>query len=124
MCVAAAAKVAADVVAIVPEGKDLCLLRTTTMQSTTLKFPLNLSLSPIIANMFVGRSRYCCIDWETYTPVFFDHATPEHPDGGPGSGGCPGVYLLSSTHHCRLHVANHFLHFTWIISSAHLYWTE
>ena len=53
-----AAKVAADVAAIVPEGKDM----------------------------------YCCIDWETYTPVFFDHATPAHPAGGPGSGGCPGVY--------------------------------
>ena len=53
-----ASKVAADVPAVVPAGKDM----------------------------------YCCIDWETYTPVLFDHATAAHPRGGPGSGGCPGVY--------------------------------
>jgi hypothetical protein len=54
-----AAKVAADVAAIVPEGND---------------------------------DMYCCIDWEEYVPVFYDHATVAHPAGGPGSGGCPGFY--------------------------------
>lgn len=35
---------------------------------------------------------YCCIDWEQYTPVIYDHATAAHPHGGPGSGGCPGIF--------------------------------
>ena len=39
-----------------------------------------------------GKDMYCCIDWEQYTPVLLDHATPARPTGGPGSGGCPGVY--------------------------------
>lgn len=39
-----------------------------------------------------GKSMYGCIDWEEYTPVIYDHATPARPAGGPGSGGCPGFY--------------------------------
>jgi hypothetical protein len=35
-----------------------------------------------------GKDMYCCIDWEGYTPVIFDHTTPAHPHGAPGSGGC------------------------------------
>jgi hypothetical protein len=37
------------------------------------------------------KAMYCCIDWEGYTPVIFDHATPARPHGGPGSGGCSGA---------------------------------
>jgi len=33
-----------------------------------------------------GKDMYCCIDWESYTPVIFDHGTAAH------SGGCPGPY--------------------------------
>jgi hypothetical protein len=40
----------------------------------------------------VGRDMYCCIDWEEYVPVIFDHATTAHPQGGPGSGGCTGAF--------------------------------
>lgn len=46
----------------------------------------------VAATVPANRDMYCCIDWEQYTPVIWDHATAAHPRGGPGSGGCPGVF--------------------------------
>lgn len=49
---------------------------------------MNVSRGIVPAN----KDMYCPIDWESYTPVIFDHATKTHPAGGPGSGGCHGVF--------------------------------
>ena len=46
----------------------------------------------VAATVPADKDMYCCIDWEQYTPVIFDHATATKPQGGPGSGGCPGTF--------------------------------
>ena len=62
---------------IVPAGKDMCV-----------------GLDVVGAVVVVGglhappshSLRYCCIDWEDYTPVIFDHGA------GQPTGGCPGPH--------------------------------